>query len=176
MMAAMLHSIGRQARQAPQGVAERLLDCHDRIRRFTAMSEALLSYRGGAEAEIQQAASVIHGYFFRSLPHHSADEDESVAPRLRGKLGDDVLDSMTAQHREIHQVLDALGPRWFVLTGEPSKLAEFRVAMESDVKRLRRLFDTHLELEESTIFPVLAALPQATQDEIVAEMLQRRQP
>src|SRR6185503_9035331 len=63
-----------------------LLDCHERIRRFTALALELgrVAPPGAPEAleQIREAAAGVPRYFTVALPLHSADEEQSVEPRL----------------------------------------------------------------------------------------------
>lgn len=174
----MLHKIGspRTGGDEPRGVVPRLLDCHERIRRFTALAVKL----GGADEapadEVRQAASMTLGYFVRSLPHHSADEDESIAPALAGAGVDAALATMTEQHRALEAILARLEPLWQQLVDDPSRRAALRDDLARDGRELHALFEDHLVREESTIFPAIDALPEATQQRIVEQMIARRQP
>lgn len=155
-----------------EGVVPRLLDCHERIRRFTGHAVRLGGDDEAPPDQVREAAAQVLSYFQKSLPHHSADEDESVAPRLP-----DVpqVAEMSEQHVDIHATLDELIPLWQQLVEDPAKRDIYQTRLALLAARLQRLFDAHLDLEESTIFPAIERLPKPVQDEIVAEMIARRQ-
>jgi len=168
----MLQPIGRGPRpEGAKGVVPRLLDCHDRIRRFTGHAIRLGSDTPAPPDQVAQAAAQVLSYFDKSLPHHSADEDESVAPRLP-----EVPEAahMTAQHIDIHATVDELIPLWRELVADPARRDALRPRLAAGAAELKRLFDRHLDLEESTIFPAIEQLSDAVQEEIVAEMIARR--
>ncbi len=177
----MLVRIGskRSGDDAPRGIVPRLEDCHGRIRRFTAIADKLATVvvDGVPDEELRQAAAGCVSYFDRALPHHSADEDESIAPHIHTdpRVADAVA-SMTAQHVAIHAVLDQLIPLWKRVETEPAALAELQPALAPLTRDLAAKFDEHLALEEQTIFPVIAALPDDLQTAIVDEMIARRLP
>ncbi len=168
----MLQSIGKGPRSSgAKGVVARLLDCHDRIRRFTDHAIQLGSDTPAPPQQVREAAAQVLSYFQKSLPHHSADEDESIAPRLPDVQA---ARNMTAQHVDIHATLDELIPLWEALAAEPDTRDTLRVKLAAGAAELRRLFETHLDLEESIIFPAIERLPQSVQNEIIEEMVARR--
>lgn len=174
----MFHQIGRgpSNRDENRGVAPRLEECHERIRRSTAIALRLAGDDGAPADDVRAAANAVIGYFVRSLPHHSADEDESIAPHLVELAGlSDVLAAVRAQHVEIHAALDRMVPLWQQVADEPARRDALREALRAGVERLQALFDEHLGLEEARLFPAIERLPAETQEQIIAEMIARRQ-
>src|SRR5215468_10167073 len=82
-----------------------LSDCHRRIEMFLGSLERVA---GATErplnSESQQALEAALRYFREAAPRHTADEEESLFPRLRRLQGSDVhialrqLDSLEADH------------------------------------------------------------------------------
>ena len=167
-------SIGKGPRGGgAEGIVPRLLDCHERIRRFTAHAVRLGDEAAAPADQVRDAAVQVLSYFQKSLPHHSADEEESIAPHL----GDvPALRDMVEQHRDIDATLEALIPMWQELVGDPERRDVLRHRLSLGAARLQRLFDAHLELEETTIFPLIDELPADLQAQIVDEMIKRRLP
>lgn len=158
-----------------------LLECHDRIRRFTGMAEWLATAQATAApaSEVQETAAGVLRYFTEALPHHSADEDFSLAPRLLGgSLPDELraaVTAMTAQHGGIEATLGALIPGWRAVAGDASVLPAHAAELGRSAAALRGLWDVHLALEESTIFPaVRARFSPGELAEVLVEMLARR--
>src|SRR5215469_7184327 len=60
-------------------------DCHRRIERFLSVLQTLASQRQGAPLNEQErnALSASLRYFREAAPKHTADEEESLFPRMR---------------------------------------------------------------------------------------------
>lgn len=166
------------AGSAPRSVLENLTDCHVRIRRYAAVAAKLGELEPGTPAQIVEAATALRRYFTEALPLHAADEDRSLAPRLvrrRDLLG--ALAAMSAQHREIHQMLAELAPRWRRVEEDWASQRAERAALAEGAARLSALFETHLAGEETKIFAALGtALSASDEAAILEEMRARRAP
>lgn len=137
-----------------------VLECHERIRRFVSLAETLASPPADATPEqIAEGARDVLRYFSVALPLHEQDEEQSIAPRLAGKtLGADAdraLAELVPQHREIEELISGLMRRWKELAGEPERLGTLRTVIGAPTKRLRQLFDAHLEGEEKRLLPAV---------------------
>ncbi len=98
----MLTKLGKPA--APGDAVDLLLECHQRIRAFLDLA-GLLGRPGHEPAEVAADAALrVHRYFALALPLHARDEEESIAPRLRGldAAVDAELATMIGEHRD-HQ-------------------------------------------------------------------------
>jgi len=159
-------------------VVRGLLECHERIRRFTGYAARLGEEAAFEDDQVRDAAQAVVRYFSVALPLHSADEDESIAPRLAG-APDEVqvaLASMTAQHVDIHRVIDELLPLWEAVAAEPSRRAELRDRLAAGAVRLGMMFTEHLGLEERVVLPAIEALAPEVVARIGDEMTARRRP
>src|SRR5574338_185404 len=170
----MLFKIGR--REAAEDAVALLLECHQRIRKFLTMSRELAAVKGADDAEIRSVAAQIRRYFVESLPLHVADEHEDIAPRLAGASAevDRALAAMEAEHAEHESVIDRLVALCDALVAEPRQAGVIQAELGEVADRLTRELATHLEREESVIFPALRALPSAERDAIATAMRQRR--
>lgn len=170
----MLVSLG--AKRPADDVAGLLAECHERIRRFTALAGRLAAPDDVPPAELAEAASRVIRYFEEALALHAADEDLALHPRVLAARPDlaPVLANMTAEHGPIDEAVAAGLPLWRALATDPSRAAELSPALAEVAARLDRLFATHLAAEEERIFPAVAALPAPVQEEIRAEMRARR--
>src|SRR5512137_2777551 len=94
----------------PGDAVDLLLECHVRIRAFLGMARRLGEARGEAPAALADAARQVHRYFAEALPLHARDEEESLAPRLRGLDPglDRELAAMAREHGEHAVPLAAL--------------------------------------------------------------------
>lgn len=156
-----------------------LLECHERIRRFTKLAEWLAHAGDAPEAAVRETAADVLRYFTVALPKHSADEDQSLAPRLLALTITEELRSavatMTRQHATLEETIGALIPSWRAVAEDPGALAAHAPAMERHVEQLRALWDAHLHLEETTVFPAARArLSAAAQRDMLHEMRARR--
>jgi iron-sulfur cluster repair protein YtfE (RIC family) len=157
-----------------------LLGCHERIRHFAGMSVRLASARGLPDSEIASIAEKLHRYFTIALPLHEADENESLHPRLRaaapeGELAGPAVDAMVEQHRSIDEIVERLVPLCELLKSNPTIHAELAPELQQLSTALQEMFDSHLKLEEETIFPAMRKYLTADQLlDIRREMQERR--
>jgi len=131
--------------------------------------------------EQHRALDLALRYFRESAPKHTADEEESLFPRLESVNDPEVkaalakVEGLERDHRaaeRLHRRVDELGSRWLE-AGELSAgdLAEFRKA----VARLGEIYPGHIEVEDAVLFPAAArALSSQQKAEIAAEMAERR--
>ena len=155
----------------PQAARGLLLDCHERIRKFSGIALRLSGGEDHPANEVREAAAAVHRYFTVALPLHEADEEQTLTPRLSG----DALLTMAREHREAEALLrEELVPRWVRLMDAPTDRA-LRLATADPARRLSALMERHLALEEQTIFPGIDALPADVQAAMLAEMRGRRE-
>ncbi|MDQ3266589.1 MAG: hemerythrin domain-containing protein [Myxococcota bacterium] len=155
-----------------------LLDCHERIRRFSSLGVRLATVQA-PPPEIAEVASRVHRYFTVALPLHVADEDLSVRPRLLAAHPSrelvDALGTMTSEHLEIEDLLAELTSVWSTLIEDPTRLASFGAQLTRASTHLEELLRRHLTLEEEVVLPSLSRLlPPEVQAELVREMRARR--
>ncbi len=171
----MLTRIGPAPRSGD--VVDALLDCHQRIRDFTALALRLADAADASPTEVRDAAAGVHRYFSRALPLHARDEEESLLPRLRGadRRLDAELDDMAREHREHDDPVARVVAICAELLQDPARLPQRAAALRGAAVELERHFATHLAREERVIFPAIRErLDRATQDAIQAEMRARR--
>jgi len=93
--------------------------CHERITRQCDTLERLLPHleANGSDEPARQAAAAVLRYFTLAGPHHHADEERDLFPRLLATAtGEDaqrtalVVASMLAEHREMERLWALLGP------------------------------------------------------------------
>jgi hemerythrin-like domain-containing protein len=170
-------AIGRGARREA-GPLEALLDCHERIRRFTAMAIELCRPEVAA-AERAAAAAAVLRYFEEALPRHVEDEEQDLerllAARAPGAELFGLLGVLGRQHRRLEAELAALTPRWRALAGGASLPADELAALGEAAAALADGFDEHLALEERELLPrARAALGHDDLAALAAAMRQRR--
>lgn len=133
-----------------------LKDCHRRIESFLrilcvavdlAQGRSLTDEeRGGVHAALQ--------YFQTGGQRHTADEEESLFPRLRKSTAGffEVLDRLEDDHREandLHESVEQLYATW-IKSGELD--SQKTLQLLSQTVRLRQLYSDHIQVEESTVF------------------------
>lgn len=170
----MLVRLGER-RSAP-GLVEALVECHERIRRFTRFAAQLAAVRPGEE-EVRSVAAQIGRYFRESFPLHVADEEEQLVPKLSG-TSDDVdraLAQMHAEHVEHAGEIAHLVALCTELERSPARLGELAGELAACADRLAAGIEPHLALEERVIFPALARLPAGERDAILTALRERRE-
>ena len=160
-----------------------LSDCHRRIEHFLDTLIAVHA-RAGAEALSAGDRSALEGslqYFKTAAPRHTADEEESLFPRLRESNDPSavqalaVIDGLEHDHDEAnahHEAVDVLVRRWLnagALT--PADSAD----LGERLSRLRALYSQHIALEDQELFPAAARVLTLNQvEQIGREMAARR--
>ena len=158
-------------------------DCHRRIVRFLHVLAALATqYQGGPLPEDHsKLLDTSLRYFREGAPKHTADEEESLFPRLRklDALGTDAvlarIDALEQDHERAertHAEVDRLGRMWL---SEGRLSAADAAQWEKLTGELVSLYRDHIGAEDTEVFPFAArVLPAADRQAIGAEMKARR--
>lgn len=160
-----------------------LSDCHRRIERFLDSMIRVLDETGGAALGEAQRDGLTRAlaYFATAAPRHTADEEQSLFPRMRQSADPAVrqalakLDALEADHREAeagHLAVDALCRRWLeddcLPASEAKRLGEL-------LHGLREMYRRHIAVEDSELFPLAGrVLSPAQLAEVGADMARRR--
>ena len=169
----MIHIGAPTPSREPLGL---LTDCHRRIE--TALA-SLVSVAAGPSAldDARLAALVKAQAFFHDMaPKHTADEEQSLFPRLRARgLTWPELDALEREHQEaeaLHSLIDRTLDRWLaarLLDGES------HAELQSQTQRLAELYARHIRVEDGIVFPrACAELPLDEQEAVRREMVARR--
>lgn len=160
-----------------------LMDCHRRIEHFLGILQKVVDQFGRSELndEARRALAAALDYFAHAGPNHTADEEESLFPRLRQEH-DVALVSVIEQaavlerdHRHaevIHARIERLGRAWLA----EGLLSECDLAVvREDLRLLSALYAAHIAFEDDQLFPAAATvLNQSSIRSIGREMAQRR--
>lgn len=172
----MLLEIGR--RRPPAGPADLLVECHGRIRHFLKVALRLSESEPIPLTEAQEAARRVRRYFLEALPLHIEDEEELIAPLLRGSGAAiaAALERMAEEHHRqqgpLHGVLEVCE----IVQTSPEYLSELRDELRRACEALQDEFIPHLEEEERTIFPALRCyLSEPELDAVMVGMRLRRE-
>lgn len=150
------------------------LDCHARIRRFVGGLERVAALDDLSDPRVPPAAEQAARYFRDGLPRHGADEDASLAPRLRARgVTPEVgaaLDAMTAEHGEMDLLLPGLLADLDALAAGRAPSPDFRAVTATFAGLMLR----HVDAEERVIFPAMDTLSAADRAAMLGEMAARR--
>lgn len=135
-----------------------LKDCHRRIERFLHILCVVVDRARGRALTEEEAAAVESAlqYFRAGGRRHTADEEESLFPRLRGEstaASFEELGRLEGDHREaneLHDAVDTLYSAW-IATGRLDDEDEQRLLAAT--KRLNHLYEEHIQVEEQIVFP-----------------------
>jgi len=154
-----------------------LSDCHRRIERFLAVLVKVADRASGGELNSEERTAFLNAleYFRNSAPKHTADEEDSLFPRLRAQASLDYLAELESDHQGAnrdHQLVDTLGRRWL---NEGSLAAEEAREVKEALARLSAMYARHIAVEDRELFPLAARLLPADQlAEVGREMADRR--
>ena len=172
----MLTTIGAKA--GAEDLTSLLLECHHRIRGFSALAEDVGRRVDLPEADVTAACDRCARYFSQALPLHVADEQESLLPRLRGRSAeiDGALLAMHAEHDDHRPHLKALVESLNAVKASPLD-GSLRSKLLAIAVPLRAALEKHLAMEERVLFPSIgSALSPEVQAQAVAELRARRKP
>ncbi len=149
-----------------------LCACHDKVRRFSALSLKLAEHVAlhGADAEAQTAAQAILRYFDHAAPLHHADEEQDLFPALLS-LSRPALHATLTELTQQHPQLDALWQSvrvWLLAT-----VAGTALPPPSELPQFVALYTEHAAREEAELYPAAADLPPE-QLQAAAQRMQAR--
>jgi hemerythrin-like domain-containing protein len=131
--------------------------------------------------DVGRALEAALRYFAEAAPKHTADEENSLFPRMRQIDTPEVrsafaeLDELEHDHREaesLHAEADRLGKQYLATgTLAAADVQRFRQAVAS----LLKIYERHIRVEDEEIFPLAARiLPEHEKSAIAREMANRR--
>lgn len=140
-----------------------LQDCHRRIESFLRILQAVVLAGTNDGRMTEDAATALQTalhYFRHAAPRHTADEEESLFPRLRDTSDPrvaqvlDQLERLEHDHEHatsLHEVVDEMGTRW-LQTGHLDR--DERATLGSTLTKLRAIYTEHIALEDTVVFHV----------------------
>ena len=158
-------------------------DCHRRIVRFLHVLVQLAVRGAGEELTADERALLTNSlrYFREAAPKHTADEEESLFPRLRGLNNPEVeavlarMDSLEQDHEcadGVHAEIDRLGRMWLAAGRLSAADAWYFADLTT---RMEKLYRYHIGVEDTEVFPFAArALSAAERQAMGREMAARR--
>lgn len=162
---------------------ELMMDCHRRVEHFLRVLATVAdSGRGGPlDDESRAALATALRYFESAAPRHTADEEQSLFPRMRATEDPRVLktlrllDELEADHaamEPLHARVAALGDQWL----HEDRLSHAEAAeLVALIGRMRQCYARHIRIEDEQVF---AAAKRALSNEqltsVGREMAARR--
>jgi hemerythrin-like domain-containing protein len=139
-----------------------LKDCHRRIEQFLHVLCLVVDRAPGrplTEEEAGAVKSALH-YFRVGGQRHTADEEQSLFPRMRAERTTasalKEIDALEADHRiadDLHAAVENLYEAW--LQGKTLNSEELE-QLRAKTERLKQLYEGHIRIEENLIFPSAA--------------------
>jgi hemerythrin-like domain-containing protein len=156
-----------------------LKDCHRRIERFLNILWIVADRARGRAltGEEKSAVQAAMSYFQLGGKRHTADEEESLFPRLRAALASDGCEEVSGledDHRranKLHLTVDSLYSAW-IEAGRLSSENEER--LQSATIELKKLYEAHIKIEEGTVFPRAAQMLDSQTIVAIGEELRAR--
>ena len=159
-----------------------LSDCHRRIEMFLGSLERVAAViHEPLQPDVRGALEASLRYFREAAPKHTADEEESLFPRLRQVRRPEVdaaikqLEPLENEHRRadhLHAEVDRLGLR---AVQQGSLTANEARQFQEYVAELSSIYAEHIRIEDEVVFPVAGrVLSPPEKAEIAKEMAARR--
>jgi hemerythrin-like domain-containing protein len=161
-----------------------LSDCHRRIEHFLHVLVVVDAEAAGGPLKPahRSALEASLRYFAIAAPKHTADEEQSLFPRLRGSTDPAavaammLVDRLEHDHDEAdayHTAVAVLVERWLAEDClRPPDARELRERLA----QLQALYQRHIKVEDEELFPAAAQVLDRTQlRQIGREMAARRQ-
>lgn len=160
-----------------------LTDCHRRIERFLSVLVQVAEQAAGGPLTPEQrtALDTAMRYFREAAPKHTADEEETLFPRLRRLNGPEVqdvlarVDALEGDHAyagERHREIDQLGREWLA---EGMLRSADAARLSLLLAELSELYRGHIAVEEEQVFPMAGwVLDARERQEVAREMAARR--
>ena len=160
-----------------------LRDCHRRIEHFLSVLNSIAGQFAGGRLDTrsrEQFEGALR-YFSTAAPRHTADEEQSLFPRLAAapdpssRKAVEIVRRLERDHADaaaLHATVDRLGQQWLQTGALPAGDA---ASLREAVERLDSLYKSHIAVEDQQLFPAAAAVlsPDDLRD-IGQEMARRR--
>jgi hemerythrin-like domain-containing protein len=162
---------------------ELLSDCHRRIERFLGVLSHIADTARGRALNQGEGRSLMVAlrYFREAAPRHTADEEESLFPRMRARGGAEIAETLKqvaaleADHgcaNRLHSEVDEIFTEWLEEAAIGPVIDE---RLREYLAELAALYAEHIRLEDEIVFPCAGrVLDSETRLAIGQEMANRR--
>jgi len=160
-----------------------LSDCHRRIEHFLSLLTVTTDRADGgtlSDGERTPLEAALT-YFATAAPRQTADEEESLFPRMEASLDRDAttalnmivrLESDHDEANRLHEAVDRLVRLWLANGSLADSLMR---RLQRHLARLNTLYAAHIAIEDREVFPVAARILSPSDiHEIGREMAARR--
>jgi hemerythrin-like domain-containing protein len=158
-----------------------LSDCHRRIEMFLGTLERVVSViERPLTEDARSALESALRYFREAAPKHTADEEESLFPRLRQMHLPNVENAVESlellEHDHVlagslHAEAEVLGQRSLATGSLESTDAE---AFRKTIATLVAIYKQHINVEDNFVFPLAARLLSSTDKAAIADEMAAR--
>jgi hemerythrin-like domain-containing protein len=148
-----------------------LTDCHRRIESFLGILCVVVvraQNRELTDEEKSAVQSALH-YFKLSGQRHTADEEESLFPRLRGKPNPaiDAIAGLQSDHRRANRLHDSVESIYLAWISGGKLSSVDKDQLLSQTSQLKDLYAAHILMEETVVFPYAARILES---EVIAKI------
>lgn len=155
-----------------------LKDCHRRIEHFLGILCVVVERAGNRKLTEEESSAVeaALSYFTTGGRRHTADEEESLFPRLIAAGAFEELKGLEQDHEaasQFHDEVESLYRGW-ILDGALTENESHRLLLVTG--RLRELYQAHFQIEDHVLFPKAASMLDSNAIESIGrEFRARRQ-
>lgn len=156
-----------------------LADCHRRVESFLRILCMVVELGQGRELTDEEKSAVqsaLH-YFKLGGQRHTADEEESLFPRLRGKPNPaiDAIAGLQSDHRRANRLHESIENSYLTWISGGKLAPDETEQLMSQTGQLKELYSAHILMEETVIFPyAVKVLDSEVIAKIGAEFKMRR--
>lgn len=162
---------------------EMMADCHRRIEHFLGVLKRVEARFGASQLteDARRALEASLNYFANAAPRHTADEEQSLFPRMRASECSDArvvameLDRLERDHRwgeANHALVERLVRQWLAMGRIDDQR---RKSLQQALDELASMYAAHIQLEEQRVFVLASYMLRPEQlCEIGEEMKRRR--
>jgi hemerythrin-like domain-containing protein len=148
-----------------------LADCHRRVEDFLGILCVVVERAQNRELTNEEKSAVQSAlqYFKMGGQRHTADEEESLFPRLRGSSNPaiEAIAGLQSEHRRANQLHDSI-EKFYLTWISSGKLApEEQDQLLSQTGQLKDLYSAHIKVEETVVFPYAA---KVLDSEVIAKI------
>ena len=158
---------------------EALSACHRRIEKQMSTLTRLQAHiaRSGFDDDARAAAAAILRYFINAAPHHHADEEIDLFPKLL-RTAEALSDRARAFELVSHLLVDhrEMEASWALVREALEDLQSGeKTGLDSALcKDFMRIYSSHIETEDNQLFPLVARLLSKTDLETLGIAMARR--
>jgi hemerythrin-like domain-containing protein len=175
--------IGQKPSPTFQQPLELLSDCHRRVESFLRALVLVAEQARGGKLNLRQCEALETGlrYFREAAPKHTADEEESLFPRMRqhGRSATRAtlarIEALERDHQVAkpgHDVVEKLGQQWLAEGHLSHDEAE---CLLDSLYELQSIYEGHIAIEDNEILPLAKeVLDSKTLTDVGREMAERR--